>query len=402
MSTGFRPLRYAALIFTAVAAVYLLTALALGRLSTPAFSYFDQLAAALLDGRLYLEQPGQTHDLSKFRGRWYVPFPPLPALLMLPWQAALGSVNTTLFSIFVGAAGVTFIALTLRQAQLNGWFTLSPATERLLIALYALGSVHWYMVVDGNVWFVSQVTVSAALALALWLAAGNRSPWLIGAAVGAAMLGRPHVGLFAVLAVGIMLHRDGLPQTRAEWRQRLAWFSALAVPSAAAFAVLLAYNWARFADPLNFGYTIQNIAADLRGDLYRFGQFHPRFLERNLMSLLLLPPDTANRHGLLLPNMDGMSIFLTMPAVLLMFAARGPRWIIAAAWLTIGLILIPLLTYYNTGWQQFGYRFSLDFLPAAILLIAFGAVRFPRSLPWLVGYGIIVNLLGTLWFHLLR
>jgi hypothetical protein len=402
MPTISRPLRYAALVFSAVFVTYLLTALLLGRLSSPAFSYFDQLAAAFLNGRLFLESPGQTHDLSKFRGRWYVPFPPLPALLMLPWQALFGSVNTTLFSILVGAAGVTFVALTLRQAQANGWFSLSPMTERLLVALYALGSVHWYMVVDGNVWFVSQIAVSAALALALWLAVSGRSPWLIGTAVAAAMLGRPHVGLFAVLAVGMLLQRDGLPQSSRERRQLLGRLAALAVPPAIAVALLLGYNWARFDNPLNFGYTIQNIAAELRGDLYRFGQFHPRYLARNFNAFLLLLPDTANRHGLLLPNMDGMSILLTMPAILLMAVARGPRLVISAAWLTIGLILVPLLTYYNTGWQQFGYRFSLDFLPAAMLLIAFGAARLPRTVPWLVGYGIIVNLLGTLWFHLLR
>lgn len=397
-----RPLRFATVVFVASFTAYLLSAILLGRLGPQAFSYFDQLAAALLKGQLHLDQPGQTHDLTKFRGRWYVPFPPLPALLMLPWLAVFGTINSVVFSIAVAAAGVTCVALTLRQAQLNGWLTLTPTAERLLIALYTLGSVHWYMAVDGNVWFLSQIATSAALALALWLAVSGRSPWLIGGALAAAMLGRPHVGLFGVMLLGVWLQRNDLPRTAADWRRLLRWIAQIAVPVLLAVAALLAYNQARFGNPLNFGYMIQNIAVELRGDLNRFGQFNLRFVERNMRALFLLLPDTDNRHGLLLPNMHGISIFLTMPAVLLIAAARAPRTIIVSGLLTILLMLIPLLTYYNTGWQQFGYRFSLDFLPAVLLLIALGAARLPRLLPWLVGYGIVIHLLGTVWFHLVR
>ena len=35
----------------------------------------------------------------------------------------------------------------------------------------------------------------------------------------------------------------------------------------------------------------------------------------------------------------------------------------------------PLLTYYNTGWWQFGYRFSLDFMMILLLLLAYTAGR---------------------------
>ena len=42
-------------------------------------SYFHELAAAFLHGHTYLTAPASTVDLAYFNGRWYVPFPPLPA-----------------------------------------------------------------------------------------------------------------------------------------------------------------------------------------------------------------------------------------------------------------------------------------------------------------------------------
>ena len=72
------PIALTLLAFLGSAIVYGATAIATGRPAAQPCSYFDLLAAAFLDGKLYLEDPPKVHDLTPHEGRWYVPFPPLP------------------------------------------------------------------------------------------------------------------------------------------------------------------------------------------------------------------------------------------------------------------------------------------------------------------------------------
>jgi hypothetical protein len=57
------------------------------------------------------------------------------------------------------------------------------------------------------------------------------------------------------------------------------------------------------------------------------------------------------------------------------------------------------LMHFSQGWVQFGYRFSNDFIPFALILVALGASRLGRLWPvfLLVGLSILVNAWGTIW-----
>lgn len=69
---------------------------------------------------------------------------------------------------------------------------------------------------------------------------------------------------------------------------------------------------------------------------------------------------------------EGISLLLTTPAILIALWARRPRPLVVAAALSVLLLAVPLVLYYNTGWWQFGYRFSLDFMTPLFVLIAMG------------------------------
>jgi hypothetical protein len=74
-----------------------------------------------------------------------------------------------------------------------------------------------------------------------------------------------------------------------------------------------------------------------------------------------------------------MSILLTSPAYLLGLPAI--RWgfgrsrLVTGAGLAVLIIAFVNLLHFSQGWVQFGYRFSLDFAPWAILLVAIGLER---------------------------
>ena len=59
------------------------------------------------------------------------------------------------------------------------------------------------------------------------------------------------------------------------------------------------------------------------------------------------------------------------------------------------------LAHFSQGWVQWGYRFSLDFIPFLLPLVALGAARVdgrPRAIAVvLVVVGAAVNLWGVSW-----
>ena len=82
---------------------------------------------------------------------------------------------------------------------------------------------------------------------------------------------------------------------------------------------------------------------------------------------------------LILPKDTGMSILLTSPAYLLALPAL--RWgfglsrLVTGASLAVLIVAFVNLLHFSQGWVQFGYRFSLDFAPFALLLVAIGLER---------------------------
>jgi hypothetical protein len=70
----------------------------------------------------------------------------------------------------------------------------------------------------------------------------------------------------------------------------------------------------------------------------------------------------------------------------------------AGAWAALGCTVIVLLSYYNTGATQFGYRFSLDFMPEVVVLLACALARISWLMRVLIILGVAINAYGVAWF----
>ncbi len=385
-------------VFLAAAALYAVTILALDHTATPVNSYFDHLAQAMLRGRLHLDPPPGTHDLTAFDGRWYVPFPPLPALLMVPFVAALGieGFSTVWFSVAVGALSVALLHLALELLDRNGVVPTRVPVRLLLSVAVGAGSLLWQTATDGTVWFVSSTCTFLMLSAATCCAAGSRSPWLSAAALAIAMWGRPHVLLSLPMLAAISLAPVWPADAASKKRALAGWLIRAAVPLGVSALGLMGHNAARFGNPLDFGYKSQKVDASLLGDLHLHGQFSTQHVMRNLRVLLLGAPEWRSGERWPRPDDRGMSLLLTSPALLLLIGLRRGDAVSRGCWLAVGLTLIPLMLYYNTGWRQFGYRFSLDFFaPLIVLLACRVGVRFSRELAALVALGVLVNAWGV-------
>ena len=146
----------------------------------------------------------------------------------------------------------------------------------------------------------------------------------------------------------------------------------------------------------------------------------PRYLIQNLPLMLSGLPDilrpctdpTATPGlfnvacPLIVPRDVGMGLFVTSPAWLLGFLSL--RWwgvdrLVTGAALAVAAIAVVNLMHFSQGWVQFGYRFSNDFAPFALILFALALQAMHRR--WigyaLIGLSVGINLWGVIWGHLL-
>jgi len=385
--------------------IYLATAASQNIAAHPKTAYFPELAESLLEGRLDITDPPATKDLSLYNDRFYVAFPPLGALLMLPWVALQGSerVNVVLFNALFAALGVMLMYLLLEAARARGISRLHPLHHGMLALFVGLGTAMYSLVLRALVNFTGQVLAVTFLALALWIAASAspRRQWAAGAAAGGALalavLSRPVVILAWPALLALWSHRaEGHgPLRTSEIRD---WVIGSWLPLAGAAAFLGWYNMARFGSPLDLGYDRMLVSPALAGDLARFGQFHPHFVLRNLFDNFLRLPYWDPSCGRLTPHPQGTSLLVASPLLIWTLTSLRRSVLVIGCWLSVVAMVVVHALYYNSGAVQFGYRFSLDFLPIAVLMIAYGlGERFPRILYGLLAWSVAANLVGALW-----
>ena len=89
-------------------------------------------------------------------------------------------------------------------------------------------------------------------------------------------------------------------------------------------------------------------------------------------------------------------LFRDVPILLFVVWPRVRNALHRPLWITTALVALPSLLYMNSGWVQFGYRFSLDYMVFLMMLLAIGGRPLNRLAKGLIIAGIIVNLFGAI------
>jgi hypothetical protein len=407
--TSSRERRMPWLVWVVCAAVYVLTLGPRARgLSSDA--HYVYLAQSFLHGQLSLlaERPPGTNDWAHYEGRWYVAFPPFPAVVIAPLVAAfdLRVWDRLFWALLAGVAPALLLALLSRLRALG----LSERTLRddlALTALFAFGSPYYYTAVQGTVWFAAHVVASALIVLYLWGAIGAQRPVLAGAALGLAFMTRPTTLLLGVLFGFEALtaaRRSGSPMPNAvidAWRsvdlralaRKLAWF---ALPLMAIGAVYLWMNAARFDDPFEVGYRYLDIR--WRARIEKWGLFNYHFLGRNLSVFLASLPWLSSEPPYLTISRHGLALWFTTPALLLVLWPLRRSITLTALAIAASAVALLDLCYQNSGWVQFGYRFSLDYFPLLLVLLALGGRRLGSGFYACLVFSLVINTFGAVTF----
>jgi hypothetical protein len=370
---GALDLSYKDLIFNISAGVIFLVAFSffyVNVLMNTEGQHFLVLAQSFLQGKLYfLFDPYKNWvDTALVFGHYYFPLGPLPAALLVPFAWFFSLFNPPFYQgymqLYIVLAILYFIfklARISKFSQYDSFFIMTAffTSSFLHIAMFPAYS-----------YFAHVVVVGLSLAIILEYLSSKRY-WVIGLLIGFLLLTRITAGLSIVFfVIDILLNKDVDPQKKYK-----ALFKLL-LPFFLGILLLSLYNYLRFNDFLETGYSFQRVIEYSLFKAREYGLFSLIHLPGNLYYLLLATPEPVFRDGfshvLVYPfvklNPWGMSIFITSPYLLYLFKFKYKNIVSQLLLLTIFVIAIPVLLYYGIGFYQFGYRYAFDFIPFLFFL----------------------------------
>jgi hypothetical protein len=385
--------------------------------------------------------------------RGLIPFPPLPALILLPFVALWGLATDDQLVFTTLAAFDVAICW-----WLLGRLRIEPVVRLGAVVFFAYGTVFWYTAQLATTWYQAHIVAVGLAMLAVGLALGadpaaqddepdpdsagrgssaqrgthrlgiDRRQFAVGLLFGLAATAR-----LTVLAAAPFFILVGAGGT---WWRR-GWSAGLgaAIPVAALLAYNVAVTGHVFHPAYDHLYQLESRAYTALGYHSDWSAEDPRYIAQNLGIMFLSTPEIlpdrmqdtlgtidrplcaapgaerglfARDCPLALPRDIGMSILLTSPAFLLMIPALrryGRSRLVTGATLAMILVVLVDLMHFSQGWVQFGYRFSNDAIPFALPLVAIGLHRMAGgtrrwAMPLaaaLILVSIAVNLWGVVW-----
>ena len=434
------------------------------------YNHFEWQALAFLEGQTAIRFPVEATASSPGNAffndvlpvaptpdgvpRGVVPFPPLPAIVLVPFVAIWGvAADGQLIFAIIGAIDVGIAWWMLGRLPIRTWVRITATV------FLGFGTVLWYAAQIGTTWYQAHVLAVGLALAAIGLALGgdrnaarseddladereleqkeleqreldqrsagqpSRQPSGSG---GETSAGWPRFRLADLVpeprqfVAGILF---GLACTSrltvafaapffllvgpgGSWKKR-GWSAALG--AGIPIGLLVVYNVVSTGHVFHPGY---QYLYELEAGFYKALNYNLdweiedlRYLPQNVAIMFFNTPvwnptvvpsalglggplcvDPSAVRGLfnpacpiVLPRDTGMSILLTSPAYLL--ALPAIRWgfgisrLVTGAGIAVVIVAVINLMHFSQGWVQFGYRFSLDFSPWAILLVAIGLER---------------------------
>ena len=350
--------------------------------------YFVPLANSMIHGHLDIPFQPRFEELVPISGKYFVVFPPMPAVILIPAVAIMGlDFNQVWASVFLAALSVGLFYLLIERFTKKLWVAISTTV------LFGFGTNFFFTSLAGIPWYFAHIVAIFFLLLAMLEVTSSRPrPAIAGLWLSGAFLSR----LPTILSIPIFIYlilKESHPGNRA--RTTAAFFAPIII------AILLfgLYNWSRFGSFFQTGYSL--IPGVLQEPWYTHGIFSLSYLPRQLSAIFLYMPKIMGKFPFFQPSNTGMALWLTTPALLLLPFAKSKQYKLAWFYWTALLVAAPLLLHGTVGFTQFGYRHSLDFILLLLIPLAFAFERLGRKISLaFVGLCLLINFWGALLFQL--
>ena len=333
-------------------------------------------------------------DIKSRQKTYYMSFPPGPALLLAPfvWLFGYGANDVILTIIFAGL-NLALVYLLVTQASRRAGQLMTKTDRIWLSVFFVFSTCHLWLAVQGKVWFTALIVGSTFHLLYLYFALGLRRPLLAGLCLAIAFSSRATL-LFSVFFIALEFWHA---RTRTPAMVLLKKGTLFIAPCLVIGVSLLVMNSIRFENPLEFGHTY--LAGGNLQRIRDIGLFDASFVGRNLSAMFTLAPKIITKEPYLLLSKHGMSVLITSPALIFLLL-RGRRNALSQQSLFVAaVLLLPILLYQNTGWEQFSYRFLLDLMPLLMITIAAKSIELNAVTKTLIIVGVLINCFGALTFQ---
>jgi hypothetical protein len=356
------------------------------------YDYTLRIAVALLNGQLgeTTEPPSWLSEMIPHEGKYYSAFPlgsvltmlPLAILKKLHWVESFPGLRLAALAASVSAL---FLFLLSEKYQ-------DALPRRLVLVLFPLlGTWMWANLAFAGAWHVALGIAVAAQLGALYFTVGRFNPLAAGFCFALAFGNRTEILLLAPIFYYLLYRQSQTSERqphkneeRAEKQRNSSFLAACSsffggrnfVLAASLFSLFplllgiatLAYNYARFGSPLDFGYA--RIPGVLQEPWYAHGIFSLHAIPLNIQEMLLTPWKRIPAYPYLVPTGFGGSIFLSSPYLIFLFR-RGAKdatlkWL---AWAAIAVLTFVLWCHGNPGGWQFSYRYAMVLLPWMFVIL---------------------------------
>jgi len=356
------------------------------------YNLYTHQAKAFLHGNINI--PDKLFDMAVFEDKFYVVFPPFPAVLLIPFVALFGiNIKVIFVALLLTALNVYILKRILIKLDIP-----PPILNWSLLAFF-LGTAYWSCVsYSGWVYYFAHIVAVTCILLALNESFYRGRGYLIGLFLGLAFMSRQMSIYYMIFFMTLIyFNEDDKIRSKNNMWQLLSVFGVFVLG-------YMVYNGIRFHSIMDTGYSYipldPPVTPFLKERVAQYGLFNIAYIPFNFIQMFIegfhINFTSITYLKILSVSPFGTSLTAASPFIFYAFKANWKRNIIIAAWITIAMIIIHQLMYYNNGYvQTHGCRFSLDFMPLLILLAALG-FKNVKDTVWkiLISYSIVLNIIA--------
>jgi hypothetical protein len=392
------------------------------------FNYHKHLSLSLLAGRLDIPCPAETrcHDLAIKDGKYFFYQPPVPSMFLIPAVLIWGE-NTpdSLIIAVLGAANVFLLSLLLLRIKesfpnqpphpsISAADQITPGDRwdfYLLPILWGLGTGHFYMSMQGDVWHISQIMAQLFLIAAAYLILGKGKLPLISSGLFFALACYTRYDLIFLIFMFLFVLRNQMSSRREFFRSAIIF----ATPFLLISVLMLFYNYARFGNMLELGikYMILEVQSGVAARVAEVGKASVANIPHNFYQEFLRPPEFSTLFPFLKMNPHGFGLLWATPYFILVFPIIGSLYLrylreellshrdrfALGALVSLLILMVFLLLLSGHGFMQFGARYTLDLqLCLVILLTLYPSYGKFRTKIGLLALSIYINCAGAILF----
>lgn len=357
-------------------------------LSYNCWDSYSLQAMSWLSGRLDMGKNYEWLELAVYNGKYYLSFPPLPSVVMLPFVLLFGEKTpSNLVSALYGIFTAMIAYKILKKAGMKRGGAVFFAIA------YVWGSNMLWLSTSGGVWFLAQGLNMLLLTACVYFA--QQKMRVAAYAMAALAVGcRPFsVCMFLPLMAYFYTADKDRPMADRIGGQ----IRSLIIPAFIALCYML-YNYVRFGNVLEFGHNYLPEFTESEK-----GQFSLSYILPNLYNLLLRPVTLRADLTLEYPLFDGFMFYIANPMFLIWFAAvvkdvRQKKLDAVRLCIVIAVLieLLLLCAHKTLGGWQFGARYTVDMLPMALMYLLLKKDEPGGISAFIMAAGMMFNLYGAL------